>query len=432
MTSSIVALILLALNLWLFFRRGWEDSYYPVHYSTIYYPKELPVVRRWKEVAQEKLEAELSWNVPVSGWEIAIDDEKQGRVAGRNPVFSLPIGEYKFHRYTATPLPRGAGPALEFNIRFLPSSIPAASGLTDPARYIIRTEQPIGRFKQLPVRHWVDDYRYLPKKHLDETDRLLREEAGIAESDDVFQKLEKLMIFYRGAVGAECRGTPIDAFRWMNPFELYQAMKSGQSKGWCTQHAQIFTFFANRAGLSARLIQGARTQENKFVFTGHTWLEAWIPEQLRWAWVEPSYGIVSVRNKHGLVLNTVELSNLREHDAFDGVTARVTADWGNPWPDAEPGTVVDQPFLECDDVVFRQFIPASVFKWRQPPNVEDIRSDYRMLFKNRTFGLANLVRYLFKPPLALARYPSEGRRTYWIRHALFWSFWAALAAAVFV
>lgn len=426
----IITLLLLAANLWFFLRRSFEDSYYPVHYSTIYYPTDLPVVRQWIEREQEKIEADIRWSAPVTGWEIAVNGESQGRVAGKNPVFNLPIGEYLSHRYAAKPLPDGVGPALEFDIRYVPSTVPAASGHSAPDRYIIRTELPIGRFKQFPVKHWVDDYHYMDPTRLAEADQLLRDEVGIHPDDNTKVKLEKLMLFYRRMITEDCRGTPIDDFRWMDPFQLFQAMRSGKSKGYCTQHAQIFTFFACRAGLSARLVQGARTQSNKFIFTGHTWLEVWIPEQLRWAWVEPSYGIVTVSNKHGLVLNTAELAELREHDAFDGINARVTSDWGNQWDGAEPGTVVDQPFRDCDDIIFRQFFRAAVFKWRQPPNVEDIRYQYSHLLKSPTYTIANLVRYLFRPPLALARYPAEGKRTYWIRHALFWGFWAALIATL--
>ena len=138
--------------------------------------------------------------------------------------------------------------------------------------------------------------------------------------------------------------------------------------------------------------------------------------------MDPSYALIWATDKNGKFLNSVELANLRQHDAWDGVTARVYKDWG--WPDIEgnSGSLVDVPFDAVNDIVERQFITSAVFKWRRPPNVEDVRLDYGMIFKDSTFFWGNLVRYYFKPPLAYANYPSEGARTYWIRHFLLWSF----------
>jgi len=428
MIFFVITLLLLILNIWFFLKRGWEDSFYPAHYSTLYYPEERPVIRKWKEHKPGKLEAEVGWNRTPVGWKISIDGKDAGQVEGENPIFDFPDGDHTFHDYRAEPLPEGIGNPLEFKMRYIPSSIPAASNHTAPDRYIIRTEHPIGKFKQYPVSHWVDDYEYMDGDSLGEIDRILRHETGIKAEDAVSEKLEKLITHFRKTIGKECRGTPMDDFRWMNPFQIYRAMIAGKSKGYCTQHAQMFVCFANRAGLSTRLIQGARTQGNRFVFTGHTWVEAYIPEQDRWAWVEPSHGIPYVLDKNGQVLNTVDLANLREHDAFDGVTARIYKDW--EWEDleGEEETMIEAPFSQCNGVVKRQFIPASIFKWRQPPNVEDIRSLYGQLLKNRAFLWGNLVRYWFKPPLAYALYPVEGKRTYWIRHLLFWGFWLSLVS----
>ena len=40
----ILALILFAANLAHFLTRGWEDSFYPASYSTIYFPTDRPVI----------------------------------------------------------------------------------------------------------------------------------------------------------------------------------------------------------------------------------------------------------------------------------------------------------------------------------------------------------------------------------------------------
>ncbi|MBN1541785.1 transglutaminase domain-containing protein, partial [candidate division KSB1 bacterium] len=193
-------------------------------------------------------------------------------------------------------------------------------------------------------------------------------------------------------------------------------------KGWCTQFGQIWTFFANRAGIPTRLLQGARTQDNTFVYTGHTWAESWIAEQQRWAFVDLSHAYVAVFDKAGRVLNTVELFSLNSHDAFDGVTARIVQDWEWKHLQAEtgPDSLATVPFALCNRVVRQQFTPHSIFKWRRPPNVEDVRMITGSLFKDAAFGWSNVERYLFKPPLAYSLYPTEGKATYFLRWALFY------------
>jgi hypothetical protein len=319
---------------------------------------------------------------------------------------------------------------LELQVRFLPEDFHEERGLPRPDTYLIRTDIPTGRFDQYPVAHWVDDFDYLSQADLDYVDQVLTLKVGIRPGDAVTTKLEKLMVHFRNELGQSCRGTPPPDFRWKSPLQIYREMDSGVSKGWCTQHAQMYIFFANRAGLSTRMVQGARLDGINFVLTGHTWVEAWIPEQGLWAWVEPSFGIAYAKDRNGRFLNTVDLSNLRTHAAWEGVTGRVFKDFG--WPDleGEDATWLDADFADVSGVVERQFVHSAIFKWRRPPNVEDLRYDYGMLFKNWTFFWANLERYYFKPPLALASFPTGGARTYWIRHLLLWSFLGSLLFTV--
>jgi len=422
-----LTLVLFAANIAFFLNRDMEDSYYPTTYATIYYPTDRPVISDWKEV-EGGIEAVLSWNAPVEGWRILKEGAPYSENKGANPFFPTPVGDEAMHLYKAIPEPEGLFPPLEIEIRFLPEAFHTNRGLPRPDTYLIRTDVPTARFEEYPVNAWVDDYGYMDPKDLATTDDILQNQAGIRSDDTVTERLEKLMAHFRSKLGQKCRGTPPPDFRWKTPFQIYKEMDSGESQGWCTQHAQMFTYFANRAGLQARLIQGARLEGNEFVLTGHTWVEAWIPEQGRWAWVDPSYGLVYAKDKNGRFLNTVELSELRQHDAWDGVTARVYKDWGWPELDGEDGTFVNADFADVNGIVERQFVTSSIYKWRRPPNVEDIRYDYGMLFKNSTFFWGNLERYWFKPPLALANFPTDGARTYWIRHILLWGFVASLIA----
>ena len=416
-----LALVLFAANLVHFLTRGIEDSYYPVSYSTIYFPTDRPVVSGW-QVVDEGLEAIIKWDAEVTGWRVLKDGELISENTGKAIFFPTRRDQSDNQTYMVVAQPEGLYPPFEMKVRFLSEEFHSARGLPSPDYSIVVTDEPMANFKQFPVSEWVDTYDYMSEEDLTLADSIIHEKMGILDEDPVLVKLEKLMVHFRDELGQACRGAPPPDFRWKSPLQIYQQMRDGTGQGYCTQHGQIFVFFANRAGLSTRLVVGARRQRNNFVFTGHTWVETWIPEQARWAWVEPSYAVIWAKDKNGRFLNSVEIANLRQHAAWEGVTARIYKDWG--WPDIEgqSGTLVDAPFDAVNGVVERQFITSSVYKWRRPPNVEDLRLDYGIIFKDSTFFWGNLVRYYFKPPLAYANYPSEGTRTYWIRHLLLWSF----------
>lgn len=429
MFLPILTFVFLLLNIAYFLSRSWENSFYPISYSSIYFPKDRPVVRKWK-VVPEGIKAVMRWNAPVKGWQILKDGEPHSENSGPDPIFKLPREDTEKHEFTVIPQPESLFRPMKFTIRFLTREFHVGRKLPRGDCYIITTDEPNGEFKQYSVDEFADSYDWLSQEELAEVDTLIQEKIGIEESDTIFQKIEKLMIFLREEIGQEGRGTPEPFFRPLNPYEIFKTMRDGKGVGWCTQQGQMFSFFANRLGLKTRLVQGARTQGNTFLFSGHTWNECWIPEQGRWAWVDPSPAVCYATDKKGQVLNTVELARLRQHDAWDGVNFRTYKDWQFPDIAGEDRTVVDSPFEPVAEVVQRQFVTGAIYKWRRPPHVEDLRYNYGDLFKNWTFTWGNFVRYWFKPPLAYADYPTEGRQTYWIRHILLWGFVLSLVGTL--
>lgn len=429
MLWTILALGLLVANVTHLVTRSWESSFYQTSYATIYFPTDVPTILEWHE-REGGIEAELNWNKDPDGWVILKNGEPHTSNDGAFPFFPELEDDIGWHDYTAIPQPAGIGAPLQIELRFLPKEYWDSVELPRPDSYMIRTDEVHGRFKQYPVSEWIDDYAYLAGDDLAEIDHILVDEVGIEESDGTLRKLEKLTVHFRDALGTRCRGNPDHDDRWRDPFLIYKNMRSGESQGYCTQHAQIFLLFANRAGLSTRLVVTARTKGNNFIYSGHSWIETWVPEQGRWAWGDPSYAFVYATNTNGEVLNSVDLSQLRKHAAWDGVTTRLYKDWGQPDLPGEPNTFVDAPFPEVGRVVQDQFTNNIIYKWRRPPNVEDFRSDYTLLFKDWEFFWGNLERYYFKPPLAIANYPTEGNRTYFVRHLLLWSFLAALTGLI--
>ena len=136
-----------------------------------------------------------------------------------------------------------------------------------------------------------------------------------------------------------------------------------------------------------------------------------------------------ITDREGLVLNTAELFQMNQHNAFDSTFARLYVDYLWEKHPGIPGkdTVVTVPFTLCNEAVRNEFPVNSILKYRRPPNVEDVRDIYSGFLKDRTFLSANLERYIFKPQLAYSFYPTEGGHTYFIRRLLFFSLIASIA-----
>jgi hypothetical protein len=415
-------ILLLVLNLYVFFTREWESSFYPTTYATLYYSLDIPTIREWELLGRDRLRLDLACTRNIVEWKILTDGAKEQTARGMMPSFVIDTTFRQIHAYRLVPVPEGACQTIEISIQFYPREFYTSLGMNRSDVYIVRANVPCGKFEQFSVGDWVDDYHYIGGEGLAKVDRILREEVGIHEGEPTYVRMEKLFRYLRIKLKG-IGGVPRDDERWMNPWLLYNELVNGTGKGWCTQYAQEWVFWANRAGIPTRFVFGARTQDNTIVYSGHSWAESFIGEQNRWAFVDLSQGHVCIRDKEGQVLNTVELFQLNQHNAFDSTFARLYVDWEWEKHLGIPGTdtVVTVPFAICNSLIRSEFTAHSILKYRRPPNVEDVREIYTGFYKDKAFLWGNLARYLFKPQLAYSLYPTEGGQTYCIRRFLFFT-----------
>jgi hypothetical protein len=415
-----LTLIFIVLNVYVFLDREWESSFFPTSYATLYYPSDVPTIMSWTVVDRDRLQLHLSLAREVKEWKVTTNGAKTQSAFGSDPVFLIDTTFSVLNTYRLEPVPEGVCPPLEISTRFYSKEFYGSLGMKHTDVYIVRSNVPCGEFEQFSLADWVDDYAYVGKEGLDSTAAILAREVGVRDSDPTFTKMEKVTRYLRIKL-KNARGVPKDDERWMNPWMLYNDMAYGTGKGWCTQHAQLYVYWANRAGIPTRFVFGARTQDNTIVYTGHAFAESWIKEQNRWAFVDLSHAQIYVTDRQGKVLNTAELFQLNQLGAWDSTYTRVYMDW--EWPARlnlpYADTVVTLPFTQCNAEVHSEFTPHSIFKYRRPPNVEDVREIYTGFYRDRTFLLGNLERYLFRPQLAYSLYPTEGKETYYLRQGLF-------------
>jgi hypothetical protein len=428
---ALLVLLLLLANLGLFLQREWEASHRAVDYARLNYPLDTPTLRRWHIDRNGRLRPDIVWSHRPAQWQLLIDGQPGLILPGAEPWIDLARPDFDGasgarledfrHHYVLRPLPQGSGPDLEFEVTRIGSKFYQERGMHFPSDIeLIKTRLPAGRFTRHPVSYWTDDYRYLGDARLAEADRILREDMLIGATDAPLVRMEKIIRHLRTCWVA-AGGVPKDDFRWADPLRIFQEMRDGTGKGWCTQNAQVYTFFANRAGVPTRYVFGATVQDNRHVYNGHSWAESYLAEAGRWTYVDPQASIIAVYGRDGAPLNSADLLHLCLHDALDGVTARIFKDWG--WKDlsyeAAPGAAVNVPFSLVARVAKKEFNLQTIIKYRRPPNVEDIRDLYGMLLRNPTFAWTNFRRYLFEPAPAYSLLPTEGARLYRLRQSLF-------------
>ena len=190
---SVTLIVLNIANIWHFLVREKESSFYPTSYATLYYPSDIPTIRKWKKIDRDKLQLTIAWTDKVNKWQILTDGTNPQLCNGNNPIFRIVSDEGQPHSYTLIPVPKGNAPEIQFTIRFFPKEYYAERGMKHTDVYIIKANVSCGKFKQYSVDYWIDDYNYVGKDELEKVDQIIHEEIGIRDDEPAFSKMEKFV-----------------------------------------------------------------------------------------------------------------------------------------------------------------------------------------------------------------------------------------------
>ncbi len=124
--------------------------------------------------------------------------------------------------------------------------------------------------------------------------------------------MQKLMDFIYGSLDQH-RGASSPRLAAMGGLEGFEAMCAGEEAGLCGDFAKAYASYGNLAGLHVRLVSLYR-QSNDLLDSGHTVCEVFVPEQMKWAYVDPLSGHATIATDAGVVLNTVQIHQLWNMD----------------------------------------------------------------------------------------------------------------------
>lgn len=397
--AAVLFFALAAANAWLYLARDRRDVYAPAPYKELYVPMEVPLLSGMRIPSRGRVELRMEMPSPPEGWTVSDDTGASYEVRGRFPVLELRAQK---HRYEVTPL-GGPSPARTFHFEFgyYSSEYYEKGGRTQKDNnWLVSADIPVGRFDRRPLSFWTPDYRDLDPADLAEAKRLVRDEAGLSSEDDERGRIEELgawLITRWAGYG----GTPDDAIEAeRSPLRVFQRVVEGRGRIWCSQHAKIYCFFANLAGLPTRLVSLSGRIDD-VITTGHAFAETFLASLGRWVKVDVSLNKLLILNAAGRPLDSAEVYQAIIAGHLDGLTVRTLRD----------GVVVSEPYADGSGADASYYTPGANLVYH-PAGA-------------RTQGAFS--RYLFRPEYAYSLDGSLQKRVYARRRAVF-AVWAASVA----
>ncbi|OGD19746.1 MAG: hypothetical protein A2W03_13510 [Candidatus Aminicenantes bacterium RBG_16_63_16] len=395
---TVLFILGLAANVALYLTRDKRDSYYPATYKTLYVPSDVPALTGTRIVERGRVELIVPSKAGYDSWKVTDDTGDAYTTTGKYPEVKL-----KDHRHSYGVEPQKAGlpgPKMTFNFGYYPSEYYKKGGRTQPDNYwLVSASIPVGKFARHPLAFWASDYADIDTANREEAKRMIREDMGVADSDPTMTKIEKigcwLVTRYKG-----CAGTPSDLIeKTKSPLRILKMVLAGEGKIWCSQHALIYHFFANMAGLPTRLLSLAGRIDT-VITTGHAFAETFIPELGAWAKVDVSLNKLFMLNPEGKPLGSADVYNAINSGNIQALTVRVCRD----------GAAVSEPYAGANDTDSYYYSYGAHLVYRP----------------GRARTQSQVVRYIFKPDLAYSLDASTLGRVYDLRRAVF-AVWALIA-----
>lgn len=229
-------------------------------------------------------------NLAETRWARLEGDVASEWIEGANPVIKLEPG------ITKTRL-RGesTGQALEFRIQWIP-------GHAEP----LVTQQSL-RMGQRPP-YSTGDFVIPPdaysREHLEEARRILAPLA-LESRPELIDRVASLAAFLHDQLEPH-RGVPSKRMGRLNGFEQYREAMAGRDEVYCSNHAEIYAFFANAVGLPTRLVDVAGRVGDVAV-GAHSFVETYLEDENRWVFVDLQMGLAGVEDGDGVFLNAAQL-----------------------------------------------------------------------------------------------------------------------------
>lgn len=293
----LVAAVLL-FTAWFFFdkSRSFGYSYAEKSYLTLYYPLELPLI---KKIDKKGDRLTIRLTPAIKGpWNITADVGISYISDGPDPVIKLMEGRHEYKYYSCN-YPQN----FSIKINYVDADLYRKAGNSESDVVdIMYSSIPVGDFERYPLKAFIPNYR---PEDLKEAERLIKNEISVTDSDSTETKIRKLATFLIRNL-SDKGGIPTKEGGKMRPLKQYLSALTGDLKLWCHNFSQIYVFFANAVGIPSREVL-ASGQLDDCRLSGHAFAESYIKEKKQWAIVDPSSYVFYMKYPDGNYVNTLDL-----------------------------------------------------------------------------------------------------------------------------
>lgn len=323
-TLLTLGVVAVACYIWVYaiaIRKDTDFRYRAASLAELYIPAEAPVVTGFQFPGRGELVLEIS-PPPLadSTWTIITDQGPPSATTGSYPKISLLKKEHTYR------LQQNNGHDdllsridLTMRVDYAPREFYAGySDAVGDTYRIISSTIPVGKYRRYPLETFIDEAYSSDDRQ--EARRILDEEVGIQSSDSTREKIEKIGLFVLSALDDK-RGVPVQGLS-QKAMDEYKCALDGTSKIWCVQFARIYALFANVAEVPTRFVSlGGRV--DGVALSAHGFTESFVRETGQWVYVDLFSRVLLVSNRHGKLLNTLDLFMLQQAGVEEGLSAAV-------------------------------------------------------------------------------------------------------------
>jgi hypothetical protein len=200
----------------------------------------------------------------------------------------------------------------------------------------------------------IDDWAWHPEKYEDEENeglRYIKDSMNITQADPAMMRVVKIAQFVLQRTNG-MDGTPVDSATRISPIKQLKCAQAGKSKIWCGIYTNIFSYFACKAGVPARIIQCGNSRLN--ISSGvHVFNEVYIEEYGQWLYVDLLAKTVFVK-KGEQYLNVADIHRLLKYNIND---SDLVAGYFNG------DSIVKKPFNQVASTARYYFNPNNTFSF---------------------------------------------------------------------
>ena len=151
------------------------------------------------------------------------------------------------------------------------------------------------------IQKWKQTSPYTTQEEINTAKNILKDSVQINNSENSIQKISKIGSYVLAALDNH-RGQPADCMKNTSPLKEFFFASNNKSEVWCGNFANIFSFFANTAGIPTRYVAEEGNKNNQHVLN-----ECFVKELNQWVLVDLTSKIILAKNKWGNYLNTIDL-----------------------------------------------------------------------------------------------------------------------------